>query len=223
MLTKLESLLPARAGPLSFMGLAPRLPDWWKPRGGCRKDCSSKFACALLGGGWGLKAGGCPRRPASSADNRQGSASGKRKAGYPGPPWRFPPVSYPRAGGLSTAQGSPCAGRRLPGLCQHTFRTAPVLKPTCTHVQVRRLAFFSFGPGAAQPLAALPLTDAAYPLRVRPVCLRPKCRRFCGGWPTTRACGRSLFVKNKKKMGGALSPATRHPPSDPDGFFHRSK
>ena len=39
-------------------------------------------------------------------------------------------------------------------------------------------AFFSFGPSIAQPLAALPLTDAAYPLRVRPVCLRPKCRRY---------------------------------------------
>ena len=114
--------------------LPPRVPVCRKFRGKCRKVCSSKFACALLGGGWGLKAGGYPRRPASSADNRQGSASGKRMAGYPGPPWRFPPVSYPRAGGLSTAQGSPCAGRRLPGLCQHTFRTAPVLKPTCTHV-----------------------------------------------------------------------------------------
>ena len=54
--------------------------------------------------------------------------------------------------------------------------------------------------------------------RARPVCLRPKCRRSCGGWPTTRACGRSLFGKTEKKMGGALSPATRHPPSDPDAF-----
>ena len=118
--------------------------------------------CLVVNGG--REAGGCPRRPASSADNRQGSASGKRMAGYPGPPWRFPPVSYPRAGGLSTAQGSPCAGRRLPGLCQHTFRTAPVLKPTCAKAQVRRQAIFSLGPSTA----------------------------------------RSLFVKNKKRMGGGL-------------------
>ena len=47
------SLLPARAGPLSCAGLAPRLPVWQRPRGGCRKVCSSKSACALLGGKWG--------------------------------------------------------------------------------------------------------------------------------------------------------------------------
>ena len=115
-LTKFSSLLPARAGPLPCAGLAPRLPVWWKFRGGCRKVCSSKFACALLGGGWRAGDGrmwasaptgvmgtwrpckhtgpplipSCrgrrPRRPASSADNRQDSASGKRSRGYPGPP-----------------------------------------------------------------------------------------------------------------------------------------
>ena len=31
------------------------------------------------------------------------------------------------------------------------------------------VAIFSLGPSIAQPLAAVPLTDAAYPLRVRPV------------------------------------------------------
>ena len=43
-----ESLLPARAGLLSCVGLAPRMPTWQRPRGGCRKVCPSKFACALL-------------------------------------------------------------------------------------------------------------------------------------------------------------------------------
>ena len=32
--------------------LLPRVPVGRRPRGGCRKVCSSKFACALLGGGW---------------------------------------------------------------------------------------------------------------------------------------------------------------------------
>ena len=96
--------------------LPPRVPVCRKFRGKCRKVCSSKFACALLGGGWRAGDGrmwasaptgvmgtwrpckhtgpplipSCrgrrPRRPASSADNRQGSASGKRSRGYPGPP-----------------------------------------------------------------------------------------------------------------------------------------
>ena len=58
--------------------------------------------------------------------NRQGSASGKRTQGYPGPPWRFPPHSYPRAGGFSTTQGSPCTGRRVLHLVAH-IRKTPVL------------------------------------------------------------------------------------------------
>ena len=115
-----------------------------------------------------------------SLANRQGSASGKRRAGCPGPPWRFPPDFYTRAGSISTAQGPPCGGRRLSNLCRNRFRTAPVLKPTCTHVQVRRQAIFSFGPGTAQPLAALPLTDAAYPLRVRPVFFLSRTKRKWG-------------------------------------------
>ena len=63
--------------------------------------------------------------------------------------------------------------------------------------------------------------------RARPVCLRPKCRRSCGGWPTTRACGRSLFGKIEKKMGGGLPgrhhgpcprPIGRTPPFSPGGI-----
>ena len=46
--------------------------------------------------------------------------------GYPGSPWRFPPFSYTRAGGLSTTQGSPCAGRRVLHLVAH-IRKTPVL------------------------------------------------------------------------------------------------
>ena len=85
-----------------------------------------------------------------SPANRQGSASGKRTQGYPGPPWRFPPISYPRAGSISIAQGSPCAGRRLSKSSRNRFRTAPVHKPTCAQAQVRRQAFFSFGPSTAR-------------------------------------------------------------------------
>ena len=40
--------------------------------------------------------------------------------------------------------------------------------------------------------------------RARPVCLRPKCRRISGGWPPTRACGRSLFGKTKRGPHRAL-------------------
>ena len=84
------------------------------------------------GGRWGLETGGCGHivllgpTPSSARVTRPGSASGKRIQGYPGPPWRFPPVSYPRAGGLSTAQGSPCAGRRALHLVAH-IRKTPVL------------------------------------------------------------------------------------------------
>ena len=85
-----------------------------------------------------------------SLANRQGSASGKRRAGYLEPPWRFPPDFYTRAGGISSAPGPACGGRRLPSLGRKRFRTAPVLKPTCTCVHVRRLAFFSFGPSTAR-------------------------------------------------------------------------
>ena len=44
------TLLPARAGRLSCASLAPRLPVWCRPRGACRKACSSKSAYALPGG-----------------------------------------------------------------------------------------------------------------------------------------------------------------------------
>ena len=105
------------------------------------------------------------------------------------------PKDFPRTSrfiSTSTGKGqpSPAGGRRY-ALCAD--RPAE--------------AIFSLGPSTAQPLAALPLTDAAYPLRVRPVCLWPKCRRLCGGWPSTRACERSLFVKNK--WGPRASPAKR--------------
>ena len=43
--------------------LPPRVPVYRKFRGECRKVCSSKFACALLGGGWGLETGGCGHPP----------------------------------------------------------------------------------------------------------------------------------------------------------------
>ena len=42
------------------------------------------------------------------------------------------------------------------------------------------VAIFSFGPSTAQPLAALPLTDAAYPLRVRPVFFLSRTKRKWG-------------------------------------------
>ena len=43
--------------------LPPRVGIGQKPRGGYRKVCPSIFACALLGGGWGLKTGGCGHPP----------------------------------------------------------------------------------------------------------------------------------------------------------------
>ena len=45
--TKFAGLLPARAGQVRCAGLAPRLPDWRKPRGGCRKACPPSPACSL--------------------------------------------------------------------------------------------------------------------------------------------------------------------------------
>ena len=57
----------------------------------------------------------------------------------------------------------------------------PRSKRTCAQAQVPRQAIFSLGPSTAQPLAALPLTDAAYPLRVRPVLFLPPCKKRMGG------------------------------------------
>ena len=130
-----------------------------------------------------------PRRPAPTA--RPASAERERKGirALPGPKVSPRGTRLMRTA-TRNGQPSPAGGRRY-ALCAD--------RPA--------VAFFSFGPSTAQPLAALPLTDAAYPLRVRPVCLRPKCRRFCDGWPTTRACGRSLF--GKTEWGPRASPAKR--------------
>ena len=76
-----------------------------------------------------------------------------------------------------------------------------------------RESVFSLGPCIAQPLAALPLTDAAYPLRVRPVLFLPP-QKENGGWIPAGKAGivpalwqrenQRLFGKNEKKMRGAM-------------------
>ena len=114
-----------------------------------------------------------PRRPASSADNRQASASGKRTQGYPGPP---------------RAQGFP----KSSAFYQSYYKRVPTFPRRRPEVRAC----------ADRPAEAFFLLD-----RARPVCLRPKCRRSCGGWPTTRACGRSLF--GKTEWGPRASPAER--------------
>ena len=78
----------------------------------------------------------------------------------------------------------PRRGNQLPSLCgtpprpseghrKHagTISRLPPYSNFARTCKVATKAFFLFGPCTAQPLAALPLTDAAYPLRVRPVSL----------------------------------------------------
>ena len=102
--------------------LLPRLPVWQKPRGSCRKACSSKFACALLGGYGNLA-------------NRQGSASGKSRVGDPGPPraQRFPKGTVFHQ---SCYEESLTFSRRRPEVRACADRPAA--------------AFFSFGPSTAR-------------------------------------------------------------------------
>ena len=136
------------------------------------------------------------------------NCQGSEQAGLGGQSFRQPPrglyQTNNRGARPMKLSGPARAGRRPSNLCRHKFRNLSYVSKPARTCRFCAPAIFSLGPSTAQPLAALPLTDAAYPLRVRPVRLRPKCRRTCGGWPTTRACGRSLFVKNKKRMGGGL-------------------
>ena len=78
----------------------------------------------------------------------------KAQANLEGQTFRQAPRSFHQTGnrGARLAQGNDpaCGGRRLSGLRRNRFRTAPVHKPTCAHAQVRRLAFFSFGPSTAR-------------------------------------------------------------------------
>lgn len=94
--------------------------------------------------------GGCPHPPVSSPH----PPPSKAQADLEGQSFRQAPRNFHQSGnrGARPAQGNgPArAGRRLPCFSQHTFRTAPVHKPTCAQVQVRRYAFFSFGPSTAR-------------------------------------------------------------------------
>ena len=97
----------------------------------------------------------------------QGSASGKRSNGCPEPPTKSPPSPYtrepdPRDGG---ARREPVEDFRFQSA---HIRNTPVLSELARMCKFAP-SVFSFGPSIAQPLAAVPLTDAAYPLRVRPV------------------------------------------------------
>ena len=138
--------------------LPPRVSVWWRTRGGCRKVCPSIFACALLGGGWGLETGGCGHPPLRgdgrgvlSTDSRRRSVGadalvGPRQLPRPAPAERErrgirdlpePEVS-PRAPRLIKAatwngQPSPAGGRRY----------APCADRPA-------VAFFSFGPSTAR-------------------------------------------------------------------------
>ena len=76
-------------------------------------------------------------------------------------------------------------------------------------------ASFSLGPCIAQPLAALPLTDAAYPLRVRPVLFLgrqtgpPQERKrsgSCGGRRSKGAC--VVFAARRKRSQADFATTT---------------
>ena len=63
---------------------------------------------------------------------------------------------------------------------RHHLSSTPV-QQLCTYVQsCDQKRFFSLDRAIAQPLAALPLTDAAYPLRVRPVFFSARPKRKWG-------------------------------------------
>ena len=67
-------------------------------------------------------------------------------------------------------------------------------------------AFFLFPRAVAQPLAALPPTDAAYPLRVRRICLRLNAAAS-GGWLRHAPAGAVFLVASKRKWGARSHPS----------------
>ena len=107
------------------------------------------------------RAGLFPRIGGPRVSNAAVIAGGHRKARPPGPADAAPALPGERqrkekqgVSGRSQPPRHPRRGQRLSWNPKRSLTAK---------------ASFSLGPCIAQPLAALPLTDAAYPLRVRPV------------------------------------------------------
>ena len=103
-----------------------------------------------------------PRRPASTTKAAPAERGGQ---GYPG----FPRANvFPKGTAFNEAETREGQLSSAGGMEVRACADRPAA------------AFFSFGPSTAQPLAALPLTDAAYPLRVRPVFFLSRTKRKWG-------------------------------------------
>ena len=88
---------------------------------------------------------------------------------------------------------------------RHHLTPTPV-QQLCTHVQsCDQSGLFFWTVQSRSRWRLCRLTDAAYPLRVRPVCLRPKCRRKRRLASDTRLRAQS-FRQDRKENGGCICP-----------------